>query len=309
MPSRPLSPVAVGWVLALLSSAAFGASGVLAKSLLATGWTPAAAVAWRVALAALVLALPAVLQLRGRWSTLRRGWPSVVLFGLLAVAGCQLTYFMAIERLPVSLALLVQYQAIVLVVGWLWLRHGQRPRRLTLVGVVVAVLGLVLILDIFGATGADPVGVLWALISAVGLAAYFIMAADQRHGVPSLALASGGLVTGALVLLLVGASGLLPLRWSTADVQLAGLQLPWWGGLLALSLVSTACAYAAGIVSARRLGSKLASFLGLFEMLFAVLWAFLLLRELPTPLQALGGALIFGGVMLVKLDERGGPAA
>ena len=70
----------------------------------------------------------------------RRGWsPSA----WSRVAGCQLFYFNAIERMPVGVALLLEYLGRVLVVGWLWLRHGQRPRRLTVAGAAASIAGLV----------------------------------------------------------------------------------------------------------------------------------------------------------------------
>ena len=63
----------------------------------------------RIAVAALVLTVPAVLQLRGRWSLLRRGAGRAAAYGLVAVAGCQLFYFNAIERMPASRYLEASY--------------------------------------------------------------------------------------------------------------------------------------------------------------------------------------------------------
>lgn len=296
-----------GLLLALLSAAAFATSGSFARGLLDTGWSPAAAVAVRVALGALVLALPAVHLMRGRWRLLRRGWRSILLFGLVAVAACQLTFFLAVERLSVGVALLLEYLGILLVVGWLWLRHGQRPRPLTILGAALAVAGLVLVLDVFGAVQVDPVGVLWGLAAAAGLATYFVVSADDSHGLPPLVLAAGGLAVGALVLAAAGAVGVVAMHTSTADVRMAGAQLPWWCSILGLALLAAALAYATGIAATRRLGSKLASFVGLSEVLFAVLFAWLLLSELPAPIQLLGGVLILAGVIAVKADERAAP--
>jgi drug/metabolite transporter (DMT)-like permease len=58
-----------------------------------------------------------------------------------------------------------------------------------------------------------------------------------------------------------------------------------------------------GIGAARRLGAKVASFVGLTEVLFAVLFAWLVLAELPSPVQLLGGLFIVAGVAMVRLDE------
>ena len=87
-------------------------------------------------------------------------------------------------------------------------------------------------------------------------------------------------------------------------MELAGRTVPWWLDVAALGLVAAALSYATGIQASRRLGSKLASFVGLSEVLLAVVWAVLLLGERPTLIQLVGGSLIFVGVVLVKLDEQ-----
>ena len=140
----------VGLGLAGVSAATFGTSGSFADSLLETGWTPGAAVTYRIVLAALVLAVPALIQLRGRWSLLRRSLPAVAVYGLIAIAGCQYFFFNAVEHLSVGVALLLEYSGTLLVVLWMWLRHGQRPTRLTAAGGLVAIVGLVLVLDLTG---------------------------------------------------------------------------------------------------------------------------------------------------------------
>ena len=197
----------LGLSTALLSAATFGTSGSFARSLTDAGWSPAAAVLARVAVAAVVLAVPAAVALRGRWRALRRNAGFIGTFGLVAVAGCQVFFFNAIERLSVGAALLIEYMGIVLVVGWLWARHGNRPRRLTVAGSVVALLGLALVLDVVGNTHLDPVGVLWALAAAAGLAGYFLLASKEDPDLPPIAVASAGMAVGAVTLIVLGEIG------------------------------------------------------------------------------------------------------
>lgn len=294
---------AVGLLFGIVSAAAFGASGPLAKGLLSAGWTATAAVTWRVAIGAVFMLPFGLLAMRGRWTTLRKGWKRIVMFGLVSVAVVQLAFFQSIETLPVAVALLIEYLGIVMVVVWLWLRRGERPRPLTVMGSVLALAGLVFVLDVFGAQRVDLVGALWALVAGVGLASYFLIAADTTDGVPALTLASAGLFVGALVLLLAGATGVTPFIWTTENVELAGRMVPWWLDVAALGLVAAALSYATGIQATRRLGSKLGSFIGLSEVLMAVLWAMVLLGEMPGTMQLIGGTLILSGVVLVKLDE------
>ena len=300
-----------GLGLAVVSAATFGTSGTFAASLLEAGWTPGAAVTARVLIAALALTVPALLLLRGQWGRLRRGSRGVTVYGLVAVAGCQLAYFNAVQTLSVAVALLLEYSGALMVVGWLWLRHQHRPRRLTVLGALVAVGGLLLVLDVLGDAVLDPVGVLWGLGAAVGLACYFVLSAEQgQDALPPLVVAWGGLAVGGTALAVAGAVGVLPMRAPRVDVVLRGAEVSWLVPVLGLALVAGALAYVSGIVGARMLGAKIASFVGLTEVLFAVAVAWLVLGQSLAPVQLLGGLLVVGGIALVRLDElRGGEPA
>ncbi|HET7725276.1 MAG TPA: DMT family transporter [Propionibacteriaceae bacterium] len=307
MRSEPGSPVRRtglgGLGFAVLSASSFGLSGVLGKGLLETGWTAGAAVLLRVTVAALVLLVPTAVALRGRWGALRRHVWLVVAFGLVPVAGTQFCFFQAVTRLPVGIALLLEYTAPLVIILWLWARHGHRPSRLTVVGAVVALAGLLLVLDLVSGQVIDLVGTLWALAGMVGAATYFVLGAHDADGLPPIALAGGGMVVGAAGLAAGGLAGLVPMSFRAAPVLLAGRLLPWWGDVLALGVVTAAVAYATGIAASRRLGSRLASFLALTEVLFALIFAWLLLGELPRPVQLVGGVVLVLGVAVVKLGE------
>jgi drug/metabolite transporter (DMT)-like permease len=298
-----------GLGLALVSAAAFGTSGTFAAALIGAGWSPGAAVLARMALAALILTVPAVLRLRGEWALLRRSAGRVAVYGLFAVAGAQWCYFNAVARIPVGVAILLEYLGVVLVVGWLWLRHGQRPRRLTIIGGVAALAGLAMVLNLAGTAGINPVGVLWALGGAVGLATFFVLSAgDEQEPLPPLVMTWAGMCVGTATLAAMAVTGLLPLTASAADVHVFGHQVSWIVPVLGLSLVAAVISYIAGIGAARRLGARLASFIGMAEVLFAILFAWLLLGQLPTPMQFVGGGFILVGVAMVRLGElRGYP--
>jgi drug/metabolite transporter (DMT)-like permease len=292
-----------GLALAVLSAATFGTSGPLAAALIESGWSPAAAVTGRIALAALVLTVPALVALRHAMGALRRGSGPVVVYGLVAVAGCQLAFFNAVQHLSVGVALLLEYLGAILVVAWLWLRHGRRPRPLTIAGSVAAVLGLLLVLDLTGPGEVNLVGVAWGLAAAVGLAAYFVISASADSELPAISMAWAGMLVGAGALIALGAAGALPIRVATADVWLLDGPASWLVALGALAAVSTVIAYVTGIGAARRLGAKVASFVGLTEVMFAVLFAWLMLGQLPRAVQLVGGLFIVAGVAMVRLDE------
>ncbi|SHL53619.1 Threonine/homoserine efflux transporter RhtA [Pseudonocardia thermophila] len=291
-----------GLGFAAISAVSFALSGPIAGGLLDAGWSPAAAVAVRVLIGGSVLVPPAVVALRGRWAQLRRQLPVLLLYGLGPVAGTQFAYFAALRHLPVAVALLIEYTSPIAVVAWLWLRHAQRPAALTVGGALLGMTGLVLVLDP-GGGAFSWIGVGWALLAMLGAALYFLLSARTGDALPGVVLAAGALLTGGVVLLLAGLVGVLPFTVTAATVALGGAVLPWWVPVLALGVVTAALSYATGIEAARRLGARLASFCGLAEVVAAVVLAWLLLGQVPRPVQLVGAALVLAGVALVKLGE------
>lgn len=292
-----------GVVFALASAMSFGMSGTLAKGLFDAGWSPTSAVSGRIVIAALALAVPTVNSLRGRTHLLLRNAPLVLAYGAIAVLGCQVAYFQAVAHMQVGLALLIEYIAPVPVIGWLWLRHGDRPSRATVVGGLIALTGLVPLLDLFSGGSVSLVGLAWALLAMACVAVYFLLSAHDRSGLPPLALAGSGLAVAAVAVVLANLVGLLHFHGSTRDAVYSGHAVSWWIPLLLLGLVAGALAYVTGVEASRRLGSRLASFVAIFEVLTAMVFAGVLLGQVPKPIQIVGAVLVLIGVAAVKMGE------
>jgi drug/metabolite transporter (DMT)-like permease len=302
--SAARSRLGTGLLFAVVAAVSFGLSGALARGLIDTGWSAGAMTLVRVGLAAAVLTPFGLRALRGRWILLRRNLVLLVTYGAVAVVAAQFCYFSAVQHMQVGPAILIEFTAPAAVVVYLWLRHGQRPGRTTLVGAALAALGLVLVLNLLSGADLSVRGVLWALGAMAGCATYFIISGDEENGLPPLVLAWGGLLVGAVGLGVLGVVGVLPLRASTHAPSYAGTEVVWWLPLLALGVVSAALPYVTGIAAVRRLGSRLASFVALLEVVASVGWAWLLLDELPGAAQLVGGLLILAGVVAVRLGER-----
>jgi len=290
-----------GLVMAVASALAFSSSGPFVKPLLEGGWSLGAALLVRMGVSGLILAPALFLAIRRERSFVRRHWRIVLGFGLTAVAGCQILFFSAMQRMPVAVALLIQYLAPVLLVALAWIRTRRTPSRLVLIGSVVAVTGLVLVVDISGASF-DLIGTLLALGAAVCVGAYFLISERAGDDLPPLALASGGLLVGTALMAVLCLTGILPFAAPAVDVVLGGVTVPWFVPLLWVAAVATTVGYALGVMAVPRVGARVASFVGLSEVLFALGFAWLLLGEVPAPVQFLGGALILAGVILVRMD-------
>ena len=297
------SPTSAGLVIAVLAAATFGTSGALIKPMLESGWSPAAAVTVRVLIGGVALTPFALVTLAGRWSALWRGRWRVLGMALIGVAGTQLVYFAAIQRIPVGTGILIEYMAPLLLVAAVWVRSRRTPKAVVLIGSLVALVGLVLVVSPGGATSFDALGLAFALVAMVGCALYYVISARPSDGLPPVALAASGLLLGGFALALVSAIGLVPFTTSYDAVQMFGNAVPWWVPLLIVGTLSTAVAYASSITAAEMLGSRVASFAGLLEVVAATFYAWLLLGEKLTVPQLIGGALILVGIGFVRSER------
>lgn len=292
----------LGFVFVTLSAAFFAISGPTAKSLYGAGWTPGAVVLFRLVGSTALLAVPTVLALRGRWAEVRAHAGLLAVYGVVAMAGMQATFFLAVDHLSVAVALLLQMMgAPLIIVGWLWIRTGNRPAVLTFVGIAVALIGLVVVLDLRGAHF-SAFGVVIALASAACLAVYFFISSSASNTLPPLAFTGLGMGVGAVTVAIANVVGLVPARFVATDVTFAGAQIPWYlpAGLLVLGTVG---AYVCGIIGLRHIGATVGSFLNLVEVPFAAVFAWVIVAEALTGWQVVGGAIILAGTVFVKLGD------
>ena len=302
----------LGLLFAVGSAFTFALSGPLAKALMDAGWTPTAAVTARMAGGALVMAIFATIVKPDWFREALQHRKTVIAYGLIPIAGAQLCYYNAVAHLSVGVALLLEYTAPILVVGWLWATTRRRPTNMTLAGVGLAIAGIILVLDVVSGAHINATGVAWGLAAAVCAACYFMMSdrvTADGSGLNSITLAAGGLIVGAAAVALLGASGVMPLTFTTNDTVVAGLTMSWVVPVIALGVITTAIAYTLGIMGIARLRPRFASLVGLAEVMFAVLAAWVLLGQAITLTQAVGGAVVLVGLALARQGDRTEKAA
>lgn len=293
-----------GLGLALGSAFAFGGSGVAAKPLIEAGLDPLHVVWLRVAGAALIM-----LPVAWRHRDLVRGRPVLLLgFGLLAVAGVQACYFAAISRIPVGVALLVEYLAPALVLGWVRFVQRRPVTRAAALGVVLAVGGLACVVEVWSGLSFDLVGLLLALGAACCQVGYFVLSdqgsgertqdgAEPPHPVGVIAY---GLLIGAAVLTVVARPW--GMDWATlgGSTAMNGTDVPAWLLLVWIVLLATVIAYVTGVISVRLLSPAVAGVVACLEAVIATVLAWVLLGEHLAAPQLIGGSLVLLGALIAQ---------
>lgn len=296
---RPL----LGLGLIVVSSACFGSSGPAAKAVLSAGFGPLQVAQARAATAAVVL-MAALAVLRPTALVVRRGeWPLLLGYGVLAFFAIQTCYVLAVSRLPVAVALLLEYTGPVLVA--LWVRVVRRTVLPTAawVGAGLTLAGLALVTQVWSGFRLDALGTAAGLAAATGLAAYFLL---SEHGLSGgqrdpLGLVAWGALIGSVPLSVLAPPTSFPYAALATRVQLGPWTAPAWVPLLWLALVATVAAYLVGVAALKHLSAQVASVVATLEVLVATATAWLLLGEELGLAQLGGGAVLLAGVIVVQL--------
>ncbi|MFE8915978.1 DMT family transporter [Streptomyces globisporus] len=298
-----------GLGLALLSAFAFGGSGVAAKPLIEAGLDPLHVVWLRVAGAAVIM-----LPVAWRHRNLVRERPALLAgFGLFAVAGVQAFYFASISRIPVGVALLVEYLAPALVLGWVRFVQRRPVTRAAAVGVVLAVGGLACVVEVWAGLGFDLLGLLLALGAACCQVGYFVLSdhggqdgrsedgegerAEPPHPVGVIAY---GLIVGAAVLTVVARPWGMDWALLGGSAGMNGDEVPAWLLLGWIVLLATVLAYVTGVVSVRMLSPQVAGVVACLEAVIATGLAWVLLGEHLSAPQLIGGFVVLTGAFIAQ---------
>jgi drug/metabolite transporter (DMT)-like permease len=290
----------------------FGVNASVAKVVLSAGIEASRLTALRCTGAALgllvVLGLTAPSRLRIRW----RDLPTFVVLGLSGAALLQWLYFVAIDRLPVGVALLLEFTAplMVAVHAALWRREPVRPRLWAALGTALG--GMALVAQVWRDTGLDGVGVAAGLASAACLATFYVL--SQRT------VARYHPLTSSFWLFTVGAA-----FWSIATPwwhfdrsvldgsasllgNLADVQVPVWAAVVAVVIGGTLIPYSLEVAALRHLPPTVVGVVAMSEPVLAATVAWVWLGQALGPIQVVGGAIVLLGVALVQ-SARAEPAA
>ena len=282
----------------------FGVNASVSKVALDAGVEPRQLAALRctgVAIGLLVLVGPTA---PGRLRVPRRSLPQLAVLGVVGAALIQWLYFVAIDRLPVGIAILVEFTGPVLVALWarLVLREVVPPVVWSALGLSLA--GLVLVAQVWRDTRLDAVG-LAAAVAAAGCYATFLLLGRHMGGAHDAVAVNFWMFVFASVFWLVveppWAIERAPLTAATTlPGVLDGIEVPVWAVVVAVIGFGTLAPYALNLTALRHLPAATVGAVGMLEPVIATVVAWAWLGQSLSAPQVLGGAVVLAGVALAQ---------
>lgn len=309
-PPRHLKSPSRGAIYVLSGAALFGINGSVAKVVIGAGVSPAQLTFFRVITTVLIAGLVLIFTDKSQFRPSRRQLVSLAALGIGGLAMIQWLYAIAISILPVGVALLIEYTAVILVALAAWLIFNERvqPRLWLAIGAVL--LGLAIVAQIWDSQ-LELLGVLAAAGAAVTYAFYFIMGERAVASMPPMAVAFWASAFASAFWGVFSSWWTLDVGVITADVSLSGalesIVVPVWVPLL---FVITLGAFAPFVLIFSALGHLSATAVGILaasEVLFAFIVAWLWLGETLTALQIAGATLVLVGIIVAQTSRTRPP--
>ncbi len=241
------------------------------------------------------LTLFAVLSLfwPGRLRIERRDFWAAATVGIIGLAVNNFFYFQSLHLTSVATALLLQYQAPILVALYTVLVQGQRLRGRIILAMAMAVLGCALVVRAYdpAAFRVNILGVAMGLGGAAAFAFYILAGRAALRRLDAWTLLTYAYLSAGLAW-----SVLVP-PWR---ILASGFDLGMWGAFLAVATIGTVIPFGLFISGLRFLPPTQASIVSMLEPVVAAVVAYAVLGETMNPLQILGGGLVLVGVVVVQ---------
>ena len=304
---RPIA--SIGVVAVLVGSLLFAINGTVSKVVLEAGLSSLRLVEIRCTAAAVAFFLIAALRSP---RSLRVGIDElgfIVVYGITGIAFVQWLYLVAIARMPVSLALLIEYTAPLLVALWVrFARRGEvRPR--VWLALLLSFGGLAVVAQVWQGFTLDGVGMLAAGAAAISLATYYLLGERGLGRRDPFSLSAWGFAAS-------GAFWSLLLPWWTFPfdqmddvVPIAGINAPVWLLVTWVVLLGTVAPFGLSLFGIGRIGATRTGLIGTAEPVLAGLVAWIAIGELLTGWQIIGAGVVLTGIVLAETSRPADPGA
>jgi len=267
----------------------------------------------RTAGAFLILFLYVYVKNKSSLRIKRKELPILIAFGVFGFAAVNLFYFLAIQRLNVGIALIIEFTAPIWIALWMRFIQKKVVSKLMWWGLVIGLTGLVLIAQIWRGSTLDGLGVLFAVLDAFALALYFLVG-EKLVGIKSSeATMAWGLGVSSAFFAIIQPWWTFPFEQLQSVIQLTGrlseISVPTYYLVLWVIIFGTAIPYFLVLTGLRGLSAATTSAIGMSEPVFGGIFAWIFLYEKLNFIQSVGAIVVLVGIYLAnraRLDVKDG---
>ena len=295
---------ALGYAMVAVAATLFAVNGTVSKVILGSGIDSQQLTEVRCAGALLGLTLIAAAT---RPSSLRIRLNELLLLVALGVGGLALvqwSYFFAIHRVAIGIALVIQFVGPILVALWARFVYGEQVRRRIWVALVLALTGLLLVVEVWRAHRPNAAGLAAAVVAAITYAAYILLAERGVRVRDPISLSAWGFFFATVFWSLLAPWWNFPGGRVGADVSLLGnvasSHLPVWALMLWMVVLGTIVPFGLVVGALRHISATRAGITGMLEPVLAIVVAWAWLGELLDPVQLAGAAVTLAGISLAQ---------
>ena len=294
-------------IFALIAATLFGLNASTTKVIIEAGINAEQVVFIR-SLFSLVLALSwALISNRKELFVKPKMLPRLFVLGVIGVGMLQWTYSMSLVRLPVGIALLIEYTAVLWVPIVALVLFKEKVSKVIWVGAALVIGGLAVVAQIWD-TQLDPYGILLAFGAAISLTIYFITGERIQRVLPTNVVLAYGMFFATLFFLPLSNFGSFDFSIISASLDLtgnlAGIEVPMWGALIWLGVLGSFVPMAFSYLALRHLSATVVGIIATSETVLAFGFALAWLGEIITLTQALGGIVVVIGILIAQTARK-----
>lgn len=288
--------------MVVLAATLFAINGTVSKVILGSGIDAQQLTEVRCAGALLGLLLIALATRPASLPLRRHEVPLIVLLGVGGLALVQWSYFFAIHRVAIGIALVVQFVGPILVALWARFVYHERVRARIWVALALALIGLVLIVEVWETHRPNTAGLVAAAIAAVTYAAYILLAERGVRRRDPISLSAWGFFFATLFWSVLAPWWNFPGGRVGRHVSLLGNlasdHLPVWALMLWMIVLGTIIPFALVVAALQRISATRAGITAMLEPVVAIAVAWAWLGESLDAVQIMGAAVTLAGVSL-----------
>lgn len=297
----------LGVIFALTAAVLFGLNASTTKVIIQSGMSAEQVVFIRSLFSAVIALSWALIANRSALKVNKNMIPRLILLGIVGVGALQWTYSLAVVMLPVGIALLIEYTAVLWVPIILMLFFKEQVKKQIWLGAALVLGGLAIVGQVWDSS-LDPVGVFWAFAAAASLTVYFITGERVQRTLPTNVTMFYGMSIATILFAFAS-------DWGNFDFarlaqpqdlmgNLAGIEVPLWAALIWLGIMGSFLPMAFSYMALRHLSATIVGIIATSETVLAFLFALLWLAELITLTQALGGIVVVVGILIAQTARK-----